>query len=180
MYSRFNVSAESLCCTKHVFLWILILLMSIFYGLSNPIFNTKELMSYMYSKYHFEHLCDVAIQTHLSSVFSWNIGRRRLWLVPENDLCLRKESLVTQLKANVTLVIASHNVNHPCGVAHTESKDGALKSLRLSVIPCPSALSPATQFWLFSWLWSSGCLTFYCWKGPGNYFVFKNIYVQTF
>lgn len=57
---------------------------------------------------------------HQSSTKIWG---RRLWLVPENDLCLRKESLVTQLKANVMLVIASPNVNHLCRVARAGSRD---------------------------------------------------------
>lgn len=46
------------------------------------------------------------------------------------DLCQKmtfaseRESLVTQLKGNVTLVIASHIVNHLCRVARSESRDG--------------------------------------------------------
>lgn len=58
--------------------------------------------------------------------------------MPENDLCLRKESLVTQLKGNVTLVIASPNVNHPCGVARTESKDGVICGIEVSSPLCHS------------------------------------------
>lgn len=58
----------------------------------------------------------------------------------ENDLCLKKESLVTQLKGNVTLVIASHNVNHPRGVARTESRHGVICGIEVS-LPLRRSLS---------------------------------------
>lgn len=84
-------------------------------------------------------------QTHNSSVPQphWNIGGRRRWLVPENDLCLRKESLVTQLKGNVTLVIASHSVNHP----HRTSWCVAPKPHGLSLNPRLSDCFSLSPLW---------------------------------
>lgn len=53
----------------------------------------------------------------------------KIWAAEDFNLCqnmtfcLREESLVTQLKANVTLVIAPHNVNHLRGEAHAKLRD---------------------------------------------------------
>lgn len=56
------------------------------------------------------------------------------------------ESLVTQLKGNVTLVIASHNVNHPCGVAHAESRDRMICGIEVSPPLCHRLSCCTTQF----------------------------------
>lgn len=61
------------------------------------------------------------------------------------DLCQKmtfaseRESLVTQLKGNVTLVIASHNVNYLCGVACTGSRDRVICGIEVS-LPFPVLL----------------------------------------
>lgn len=97
-------------------------------------------------KYHCKLRRDFA--DHLNpppSVLRWNIGGRQL--CQKMTFASERESLVTQLKGNVMLVIALHNVNHLCRVPRTESWAGVILYVAMES-QCLSSLSFSctTQF----------------------------------
>lgn len=116
------------------------------YHMGDVIPLTKEVVNDC--KCHFQGGCDFFFLFFFERLIPHQRSSK-IWVAEDFDLCqnmtfcLRKESLVTQLKANVTLVIAPHNVNHPHGEAHAKPRDRVICDIEVSPSHCcsPSLLS---------------------------------------